>query len=733
MLKQPGNFFFLTETSLFGTNPEFQAKGVRADLDGDGKASFGEAVPDADWSWPSRATSPSRRAALDTAARAWTPDARGRPAGARDDDADDERVLRPVEELALHRRREGRGGRLRRLVAAPGHRGHPLRPRPVYDNVRPAIDEVDPAQAAQTGRDSKGLRASPPACAEGAGAAPGSRPSRPTPSAPRHSPAPRRSPARSPRPRPARNRARGVVRSAAVAHRRAGVAGALAAAGPAAAAGRALAGRGARSATALFDAQSALLLDDDGAPTATSSAPRHAYAGPLRTGFDGPTRQRTATILGGLATRAPARKRRWRSPPPAAPSRRRSSAAPRQRPRRGRAPRRAGGAIVAAAARVPHAHPLHPPGRRRHARTARARARPDPTGAARLAVVKDLLDATQGRVRERVDEMRGSASAGSPPAGPSSPRSSRAPGRMLAPRYADERGGALRRGGGHAAIAALRRAALRERRAARRRGARRRSRAALSRASPPRRSPPRSRRAAPTSSRSSSRSSRSSTTTASKTTRVTIPFEIQEGARVLRRGAGRVRRPPGRPARSTRATGDGGARLDELDAILRGAQERPARSHRDDVEDKAEAIGELLAALSPDAWEEAVRRGRLRPDPDLARPARAAGRGRPVPAGRADARRALRDPRVRPGAPARRSTPAWPRPRGADLVRRDDRPGLAELVAGRAPRKEVRGDARRCSTRSSRTPPRRLATARPRPRSSRTRRSSSSARASRRC
>ena len=37
VLKQPGNFFFLTETSLYGTNPEFQAAGVKADLDGDGR------------------------------------------------------------------------------------------------------------------------------------------------------------------------------------------------------------------------------------------------------------------------------------------------------------------------------------------------------------------------------------------------------------------------------------------------------------------------------------------------------------------------------------------------------------------------------------------------------------------------------------------------------------------------------------------------------------------------
>ena len=47
-LKQPGNLFFLTETALYGTNPDLQAKGTEADVDGDGKVEFGEGLPDAD-------------------------------------------------------------------------------------------------------------------------------------------------------------------------------------------------------------------------------------------------------------------------------------------------------------------------------------------------------------------------------------------------------------------------------------------------------------------------------------------------------------------------------------------------------------------------------------------------------------------------------------------------------------------------------------------------------------
>jgi len=47
-LAQPGNLFFVTETALFGTNPDFLAKGVKGDVDGNGKVDFGEGVPDAD-------------------------------------------------------------------------------------------------------------------------------------------------------------------------------------------------------------------------------------------------------------------------------------------------------------------------------------------------------------------------------------------------------------------------------------------------------------------------------------------------------------------------------------------------------------------------------------------------------------------------------------------------------------------------------------------------------------
>jgi hypothetical protein len=46
-LKQPGALFFITETALYGTNPDFLAKGVRQDVDGNGKEDLGEGIPDA--------------------------------------------------------------------------------------------------------------------------------------------------------------------------------------------------------------------------------------------------------------------------------------------------------------------------------------------------------------------------------------------------------------------------------------------------------------------------------------------------------------------------------------------------------------------------------------------------------------------------------------------------------------------------------------------------------------
>jgi hypothetical protein len=46
-LKQPGNLFFLTETALYGTNPDLAAKGIEPDVDevanGNGNGAIGSA------------------------------------------------------------------------------------------------------------------------------------------------------------------------------------------------------------------------------------------------------------------------------------------------------------------------------------------------------------------------------------------------------------------------------------------------------------------------------------------------------------------------------------------------------------------------------------------------------------------------------------------------------------------------------------------------------------------
>lgn len=71
--KQPGNFNFLIETTAFGTEPKFQAKGARADLDGNGKVDFGEALPDADFYVAAARDFEKTAKELDTAAREWEP------------------------------------------------------------------------------------------------------------------------------------------------------------------------------------------------------------------------------------------------------------------------------------------------------------------------------------------------------------------------------------------------------------------------------------------------------------------------------------------------------------------------------------------------------------------------------------------------------------------------------------------------------------------------------------
>jgi hypothetical protein len=75
VLSKPGNFYNLTEGALWGTLPAAldEVEGTPADVDGDGKAEFGEVLPNA--AFLRAATSEFDRYAqeLDAAARAWEP------------------------------------------------------------------------------------------------------------------------------------------------------------------------------------------------------------------------------------------------------------------------------------------------------------------------------------------------------------------------------------------------------------------------------------------------------------------------------------------------------------------------------------------------------------------------------------------------------------------------------------------------------------------------------------
>ena len=71
--EQPGNFFALVETSVFGTEPKFVAKGVKPDLDGDGKVTFPEALPDADFLLAAATDFVKYAKELDESAKKWDP------------------------------------------------------------------------------------------------------------------------------------------------------------------------------------------------------------------------------------------------------------------------------------------------------------------------------------------------------------------------------------------------------------------------------------------------------------------------------------------------------------------------------------------------------------------------------------------------------------------------------------------------------------------------------------
>jgi hypothetical protein len=149
--RQPGNFFALVETSVFGTEPRFTAADVRADLNGDGRVTFPEALPDADFLVATARDFHTQAQELDASAHRWEP--------APEDVFTAVVVMTPTMSeyfeawknsrfVAGDRATEsGFVGTSRLSDIADILGGLVL----VYDSIEPSIGEVDAAQAAQTG------------------------------------------------------------------------------------------------------------------------------------------------------------------------------------------------------------------------------------------------------------------------------------------------------------------------------------------------------------------------------------------------------------------------------------------------------------------------------------------------------------------------------------------------------------------------------------------------------
>jgi hypothetical protein len=157
VLRKPGNLFNLTEGMLWGTLPQYTAKGVRADIDGDGKVEFGEVLPDAAVLKAAADAFVLYAGKLDAAARAWKPTA--------SDAFTAVVVMVPtmseyfgqwkVSRFVLGNRAKGEAFNVVSRLSDIGDILGGL--RVIYAGIRPAIASVDAQQAAQTKRELDGL------------------------------------------------------------------------------------------------------------------------------------------------------------------------------------------------------------------------------------------------------------------------------------------------------------------------------------------------------------------------------------------------------------------------------------------------------------------------------------------------------------------------------------------------------------------------------------------------
>jgi hypothetical protein len=151
--KQPGNFFALIETSVFGTEPKFQAQGVEADLDGDGKVTFPEALPDADFLLAASNDFVKYAKELDESAKKWNPTL--------EDAFTAVVVMTPTMSEYFDAWKNSRfiaGGKAEEKGFVATSRLSDIRDILgglvlIYDSIQPSVEKVNAQQAAQTEED----------------------------------------------------------------------------------------------------------------------------------------------------------------------------------------------------------------------------------------------------------------------------------------------------------------------------------------------------------------------------------------------------------------------------------------------------------------------------------------------------------------------------------------------------------------------------------------------------